>query len=39
MLQMLQRLAIALAQVKAGKITEKLTNEIKQIMYSLNRTK
>ena len=38
-LQMLQRLPIALAQVKAGKITEKLTNKIKQIMYFLNRTK
>ena len=36
---MLQRLPIALAQVKTGKISEKITNEIKQIMYSLNRTK
>ena len=36
---MLRRLPIALAQVKPGKLTEKLTNEIKQIMYSWNRTK
>ena len=33
--QMLQRLSIALAQVKAGNNTEKLLNEIRQIVYSL----
>ena len=32
---MLQRLPIALAQVKAGNISENLLNEIKQIMHSL----
>ena len=31
--QMLQRLPIALAQVKGGKITEKLLNKIHQIIY------
>ena len=31
---MLQRLPIALAQVKAGNIFENLLNEIGQIMYS-----
>ena len=30
---MLQRLPIALAQVKAGNTSEHLLNEIKQIMY------
>ena len=33
--QMLQRLAIALAQVKAGNNSESLLNEIRQIVYSL----
>ena len=33
--QMLQRLPIALAQVKAGNNSENLLNEIRQIFYSL----
>ena len=33
--QMLQRLPIALAQVKAGNNSESLLNEIKLIVYSL----
>ena len=33
--QMLQRLPIALAQVKAGNNSESLSNEIRQIVYSL----
>ena len=33
--QMLQRLPIALAQVKAGNNSEGLLNEIRQIVYSL----
>ena len=33
--QMLQRLPIALAQVKAGSNSESLLNEIRQIFYSL----
>ena len=33
--QMLQRLPIALAKVKAGKNLESLLNEIRQIVYSL----
>ena len=33
--QMLQRLPIALAQVKAGNNSEHLLNEIRQIIYSL----
>ena len=33
--QMLQRLPIALAQVKPGNNSENLLNEIKQIVYSL----
>ena len=37
--QMLQRLPIALAQVKAGNISENLLNEIRQIMYFLYREK
>ena len=37
--QMLQRLPIALTQVKAGNTSENLLNEIKQIMYSLYREK
>ena len=37
--QMLQRLPIALAQVKAGNNSEKLLNEIRQIIYSLYQSK
>ena len=37
--QILQRLPIALAQVKAGSTSEKLLNEIKQIIYFLHREK
>ena len=37
--QMLQRLPTALAQVKAGNTSEKLLNEIRQIIYCLYRTK
>ena len=33
--QMLQKLPIALAQVKAGNNSENLLNEIRQIVYSL----
>ena len=33
--QMIQRLPIALAQVKAGNNSESLLNEIRQIVYSL----
>ena len=33
--KMLQRLPIALAQVKAGNDSESLLNEIRQIVYSL----
>ena len=33
--QILQRLQIALAQAKAGNKSEKLINEIRQIIYSL----
>ena len=36
---MLQRLLIALAQVKAGNTSENLLNEIRQIIYSLYRAK
>ena len=36
---MLQRLPIALAQVKVGNISENLLNEIRQIIYSLYREK
>ena len=36
---MLQRLPIALAQVKAGNTSENLLNEIRQIIYSLHRAK
>ena len=32
---MIQRLAMALAQVKAGNKSEKLLNEIRKIIYSL----
>ena len=37
--QMLQRLPIVLAQVKAGKTSENLLNEITQIIYSLYQAK
>ena len=37
--QMLQRLPIALAQVKAGNNSESLLNEIRQIVYSLHQSK
>ena len=36
---MLQRLSIALAQVKAGNNSENLLNEIRQIVYSLYQSK
>ena len=36
---MLQRLPIAFARVKAGNTCEKLLNEIRQIIYSLHRSK
>ena len=36
---MLQRLPIALAQVKAGNNSEVLINEIRQIFYSLYQSK
>ena len=36
---MLQRLPIALAQVKAGNNSESLLNEIRQIIYSLYQLK
>ena len=37
--QMLQRLPIALAQVKGGNNSESLLNEIRQIVYSLYQSK
>ena len=37
--QMLERLPIALAQVKAGNNSESLLNEIRQIIYSLYQSK
>ena len=37
--QLLQRLPITLAQVKAGNNSENLLNEIKQIVYSLYQSK
>ena len=37
--QMLQRLPIALVQVKAGNNSEILLNEIRQIVYSLYQSK
>ena len=37
--QMLQRLPIALAQVKAGNNSESLLNEIRQIVYALYQSK
>ena len=36
---MLQRLPIALAQVKAGNNSENLLNEMRQIVYSLYQSK
>ena len=36
---MLQRLPIAVAQVKAGNTSQNLVNKIRQIIYSLYRTK
>ena len=36
---MLQRLPIALAQVKAGNYSESLLNEIRQIVYSFYESK
>ena len=36
---MLQRLPIALAQVKAGNNSDNLLNEIRQIIYSLYQSK
>ena len=36
---MLQRLLIALAQIKAGNNSESLLNEIRQIVYSLYQSK
>ena len=37
--QMLSRLPIALTQLKAGNNSEKLKNEIRQLLYSLYRSK
>ena len=37
--RMLQRLPIALAQVKAGNNSQSLLNEIRQIVYSLHQSK
>ena len=37
--QILQRLPVALAQIKAGNISENLLNEIRQIVYSLYQAK
>ena len=37
--QMLSRLPITLAQLKAGNNSEKLKNEIRQLLYSLCRSK
>ena len=36
---MLSRLLISLAQLQAGNHSEKLKNEIKQLLYSLHRSK
>ena len=36
---MLNRLPITLAQLKAGNNSEKLKNEIRQLLYSLYRSK
>ena len=37
--QILQKLPIALAQIKAGNNSESLLNEMRQIVYSLNQSK
>ena len=37
--QILSRLPISLAELKAGNNSEKLKNEIKQLLYSLYRSK
>ena len=37
--QVLQRLPVALAQIKAGNNSETLLNEIRQIVYSLYQSK
>ena len=37
--QMLKRLPIVIAQIKAGSDSEILLNEIRQIVYSLHRSK
>ena len=37
--QMLSRLPITLAQLKAGNNLQKLTNDIRQLLYSLYRSK
>ena len=37
--QMLSRLPISLAQLKGGNNSEKLKNEIRQLLYSLHRSK
>ena len=37
--EMVQRLPIALAQIKAGNNSENLLNEIRQIVYSLYQSK
>ena len=39
LIQMLSRLPISLAQLKAGNNSEKLKNEIRQLFYSLYRSK
>ena len=36
---MLSRLPISLAQLKAGNISEELKNEVRQLLYSLYRSK
>ena len=36
--QILSRLPISLAQIKAGNSSENLKNEIKQLLYSLHRS-
>ena len=36
---MLQRLPVALAQIKAGNDSESLLNAIRQIVYSINQKK
>ena len=38
-IQMLSRLPISLAQLNAGNNSEKLKNEIRQLLYSLYRSK